>query len=476
MTKRPLLLLAALLSGACAVGPDYRRPEAPAPAAWRERPPEGWKAAEPSDRGTRGKWWTLFGDPGLDALEERLAVSNQTLAQAEAQLRAARAAARGARADLFPTVSASGSVTRAAGSSKTTPGSVATTTTWDVAGSASWEADLFGRIRRNVEASSALAGAAAADLESVRLALQAQLAADWYLLRGTDQQIQLLNAAVDSYGTALSLTKSRHDQGVVSGVDVAQAETQLETTRVSATDLLLQRAQLEHAIAVLVGKPPAEVALPVAPIGVAPPEVPLAVPSALLERRPDIAGAERRVAAANAQVGVATAGFFPRLVLAATAGWQGAGWAHLFTVPNRFWSLGPALLETLFDAGKRKSTLEQARAAYDGTVASYRGTVLLSFQEVEDDLAAVRILGEESKQQEAAVAAAERLLALAESRYKGGITTYLEVAIAQTAALGNERAAVQLLTRRLVAAVDLVRDLGGGWGAPEGAADPAYPR
>ncbi len=465
MRARLLVPLAALLATACAVGPAYRRPDAARPAAWKEPPPEGWKAAEPKDTLPRGKWWELFGDPELSALEEQVATANQQVAQAEATLRAARAAARGARADLFPTVSANAGLTRSSGPSRTAPGTVTTGNSWEVAGSASWEADLFGRIRRNVEASVATAQATAADLESVRLAVQSQLAIDWFLLRGVDAQIRLLDSAVASYSTALSLTRSRHDQGVVSGVDVAQAETQLETTRVSATDLRIQRAQLEHAIAVLVGKAPADVTI--APGGdlAAPPAVPIGLPSELLERRPDVASAERRVAAANAQVGVATAGFFPRLLLDLSGGWSGSSWTHLFSLPNRFWSIGPSLLETIFSGGKRRAALEQARAFYDADVAAYRERVLEALQQVEDDVAALRVLELEAAQQQVAVAAAERLLALAENRYKGGIKTYLEVTIAQAAALGNERAAVQLASRRMVAAVGLVRDLGGGWSA-----------
>ena len=462
----------------CAVGPNYARPSAPVPPAFKEPPPPGqrpedWKAAEPGDHAARGKWWEIFGDPDLDALEQQVEEANQDLARAEAAYRAARAVARGARADLFPTVTGSVAVTRAHGSGRASAaspasggtGQSATTTVYQVPFDLSWEADVFGRIRRNLEANVAGAQASAADLEAVRLSLHAELAADWFQLHGLDAQKQLLDTEVAGDTRALQLTRNRHDQGVVSGVDVAQAETQLETTRVQATDVQIARAQLEHAIAILVGQPPAGLSIPPAPIGHPPPAIPLELPSELLERRPDVAAAERRVAAANAQVGVATAAFFPRFLLSASAGFQSGTLAGLFSLPNRFWSIGPSIVETLFTGGKRRAAVEQARASYDAAVAEYRQGVLGAFQEVEDGLAATRILAEEADQEAVAVAAAERLLALARNRYQGGITTYLEVVTAQNAALANERAAVDLLTRRMTASVGLVKALGGGWDA-----------
>ena len=473
---------AAVVAGACAVGPAYRRPDAPVPQQYREPLPEhgaaaeDWKRAEPADAISRGKWWEIFGDPVLNGLEEQVSVSNQNIAQAEAQFRGARAAARVARADLFPVVTTSPSITRGttrAGGASTSSGAAAPVTTYSLPVDVSWEIDVFGRIRRNVEASVALAQASAADLESVRLTMHAELAVDYFLLRGLDAQIQLLRTNVAGYETARQLTLDRHRQGIVSGVDVAQAETQLYTTRVQLTDLELSRAQFEHAIAILAGKPPGDFVLEPAQTELAPPAVPVALPSELLERRPEIASSERRVAAANAEVGVAVAAFFPRLLLSASGGYGASTLADWFTLPSRFWSIGASALATLFEGGKRRAATEQAYAAYDAAVAGYRETVLTAFQQVEDNLAAIRILADESVDQAQATAAAERALALARSRYEGGITSYLEVVTAQAAALANERLSVDLQTRRMTASVNLVKALGGGWTAPGSDGAPA---
>ena len=477
MRRALMLSSVALASAACAVGPTYKKPDVPVPPAYKEVPASQssiggpWKPARPSDDTGRGKWWEVFGDTGLNGLEEQVAVSNQTVAQAEAAFRGARALARGARAGFFPTLSAGASVTRSSGVTTHSPGTpgvpASTVTTYSVPVDLSWEADVFGRIRRNVEAGVAGAQASAADLEAVRLAIQAELAIDYFTLHGLDAQRQLLDSTADGYQTALRLTTNRYNQGVVSGVDVAQAETQLETTRAQAIDLGVARAQLEHAIAVLLGKPPADLTFLEEPIRVAPPEIPVGLPSELLERRPDIAASERRVAAANALVGVATAAYFPTFTLAASGGYESSSLTKFFSLPNRVWSLGPALFETLFDGGRRRAAREQAVATYDATVASYRESVLAAFEDIEDDLATLRILAEEAAQQSAAVTAAERSLTLAKNRYEGGITTYLEVVTAQTVALANERTAVDLLTRRMTASVDLVRALGGGWRASD---------
>jgi NodT family efflux transporter outer membrane factor (OMF) lipoprotein len=461
----------ALLTSACAVGPNYKRPSLAVPADYKERQAETasqWKPAQPSDVALRGKWWELFGDPELNALEEQVSVSNQNIAQAEAQFRGARAVARGARGDLFPTVTAGASVSRSRASRNrfsTNPTAPAgsTTNSYQVSGEVSYEVDAWGRIRRSVEASVENARASAADLETVRLSMHAELAVDYFLLHGIDAQRQLLASNVDAYEKALQLTINRHNQGIVSGVDVAQAETQLETTRAQLTDLAIVRAQLEHAIAILVGKPPADFTIAPAAIGVAPPEIPVTLPSELLERRPDVAAAERRVASANAQIGVAQAGFFPTLLLSASGGWGASTLTKFFSAPNLFWSLGAALAQTIFQGGKRIAAKEEALASYDASVAAYRLSVLTAFQDVEDSLAALRILAEESTQQERAVAAAERSLTLAKNRYDGGITTYLEVVTAQAVALADERAAVDLQTRRMTSSVDLVKALGGGW-------------
>ena len=327
----------------------------------------------------------------------------------------------------------------------------------------SWEADVWGRVRRNVETSVATAQASAADLEAVRLSLHAELALDYFLLRGADAEKRLLETNVAAYEKALQLTLNRYRQGVVSGVDVALARTQLEATRAQATDVGIARAQLEHAIAILVGKPPADFTLPPDLAEVRPPAIPVGLPSELLERRPDVAAAERRMAAANAQIGVATAAFFPRLLFSATGGWQSADIAKFFSAPSLFWSVGAALAETLFDAGKRRSVEEQARATYDGAVATYRADVLAALAQVEDSLAALRLLSQEARQQAAAVAAAERSVTMSRNRYEGGVTTYLEVVTAQAAALSIERVAVDIRTRQMTASVSLITALGGAW-------------
>jgi NodT family efflux transporter outer membrane factor (OMF) lipoprotein len=453
----------AVLLPACAAGPNYQRPSVPEPAAFKEASvdPSEWKLAQPGDAFPRGSWWKIFGDPGLDALEEQVSPANQNVAQAEARYRAARAAVRQTRADIYPTVTAGAGVTRS--HTLTSQGGASTATTYAASGDASWELDVWGRVRRNVEASVASAEAAAADLENVRLSMQAELAVDWFQLHGYDAQKELLETNVAAQERALHLTQNRHDQGVVSGVDVAQAETLLETTRAQAIDLGIARAQTEHAIAVLVGKAPADLAIPPAKIGVAPPAIPGLLPSELLERRPDVAAAERRTASANALIGVAVAAYFPKLSLDASAGFLSGTLSKLFSAPAFVWSVGPSALATLFDAGRRRAVTRQRRAEYDEAVGAYRETVLTAFQEVEDQLVALRLLAREETQQSAAVAAAERSLKLAESRYEGGITTYLEVVIARSAALSNERTAVDLLTRRMTASVNLVRALGGGF-------------
>ena len=474
MTRRHVVLAsltaASMTLHGCAVGPNYKRPSAPTPPAFKEdappgQRPEDWKPAEPRDAVPRGPWWELFGDPELDTLEAQVDLANQDVARAEANYRVARALARGARGELLPTVTAGAGVTISHNGNRSSNGTVigsgsSRTTSYQVPIDLSWEADVFGRIRRNIEANVAEAQASAADLESVRLTLHAELATDWFLLKGLDAERRLLDEAIDSFTRALELTRARHDQGLVSGVDVAQAETQLEAARVDATDLGIARAQLEHAIAVLVGKPPAQFTIPPSPLDVSAPAIPAMLPAELLERRPDIAAAERRVASANAQVGVATAAFFPRLLLAAGAGLQTTSLGSLFSAPSRFWSLGPSLLQTLFDGGRRRAAADQARASYDAAVAAYRQSALGAFQEVEDGLAAQRILGTEAAQQGAATAAADRLVTISRSRYRGGITSYLEVSIAETVALNNHRAGVQVLTRRLTNGVALVKALG----------------
>jgi NodT family efflux transporter outer membrane factor (OMF) lipoprotein len=457
---------------ACAVGPKYTRPTVQVPTEYKEQntasstATDVWKAAQPSDQAARGNWWELFNDSQLNALEEKVNLSNQSLKVAEAQYRGARALVHSSRAGYYPTVTASPSITATHPSAnRSIRPSIAAGTFGDyvLPVDFSYEADLWGRVRRTVEASSASAQASAADLETARLSFQAELAVDYFMLRELDAERQLLDVTVGAYQKALELTKNRHDSGVASGADVAQADTQLETTRAQAIDLNTQRAQFEHAIALLVGQPASTFSLSPLPISGPPPEIPVGVPSELLERRPDIAGAERRVVAANAQIGIARTAYFPSLTLAASAGFESTGLAQWLAWPSRFWSVGPSLIQTLFDGGRRRALSDQAQASYDATVASYRENVLAAFQEVEDNLAALRILAEENQVQEGAVKAAERSLEISTNRYQGGVTTYLDVITAQSALLSDQRTAVNLLQRRMTASVLLIKALGGGW-------------
>jgi NodT family efflux transporter outer membrane factor (OMF) lipoprotein len=409
----------------------------------------------------------------LNALQEQVDISNQTLAVAEAQLRGARAAIGVARAARYPTAIASASVTGER-LSLNRPG--VTNPSSEIRADyllpldLSYEIDVWGRIRRSVEASTALAQASAADLETVRLSIHAELAINYFTLHGLDAQRQLLDFTITAFEKALELTTNRYNQGVASRVEVLQARTQLEIARAQAIDIGVQRAQFEHAIAILLGKPPAEFSIPPSPINVIPPIIPVGLPSALLERRPDIASAERRMAAANAQIGIAQAAFYPTITLSAAVGLESSNLSNLFSLSSVLWSLGASLVEIVFDGGRRQALTDQARAAYDATVATYRQTVLTAFQNVEDNLSALRILEEEAQQQARAVEAAEAVLLLSLNRYKGGVTTYLEVIIAQSAALPAERTAIDLLTRRMTATVLLIKALGGLWEASPTAA------
>ena len=467
-TVNVMWLAAALcvMLAACAVGPDYVRPAAPVPEAYKEM--GDWKVAQPGDTTIRGKWWSIFNDPQLNDLEEQVNISNQTVLAAEAQYRQAIALVQVARASYFPTVAAGVSFTRALRSSTLTQssGTVGTPTSdYFLPVNVSWEADVWGRIRRTVEASRSSAQASAADLESVRLSVQAALAQAYFQLQTVDAQMQLLNATAAAYKKALELTQNRYDSGVAGKTDVLQAETQLKSTQAQLIDLGVQRAQLEHAIAVLIGKPAPVFSLAAMPLAATPPAVPVGVPSELLERRPDIASAERRIAAANAQIGVAKAAFFPRVTLSASGGYESSDSSTWLTWPSHFWSLGPALVQPLFAGGSIRALSDQARAAYDGTVATYRQTVLTGFQEVEDNLAASRILEEEAQVQGAAVKSAQQSLALIMNQYKAETVNYLNVIIAQTTALTNERVAADIAGRRMAAAVLLIKALGGGWEA-----------
>ena len=449
----------------CAVGPDYVKPIPVSPDAYKEL--AGWKVAQPKDDVLRGAWWQIYGDPQLNALEEQVNLSNQNIALAEAQFRQARALVQQARAAYFPTVTVGAGVTRSRQSAtflaNPTRSAGAAFTDYLLPLDVTWQADVWGRIRRTVESNQAGAQASAADLENARLSIQAELAQNYLQMRTLDAQKQLLDESVVAFGKSLELTKNRYTSGVASKADVLQAETQLKTTQAQAIDVGVQRAQLEHAIAVLIGRPPALVSIPGVPLAAVPPPVPVGVPSALLERRPDIAAAERRVAAANAQIGVAEAAYYPTVTLSASGGVESSELSKWFTWPSRFWSVGPAISQVVFDGGLRRAQTEQALAAYDGSIATYRQTVLTAFQGVEDNLAALRILEEEARVQDEAVKAAQQSLAVIMNQYKAGIVNYLNVVTAQTTALSNEVTAVQILGRRMTANVLLIQALGGGW-------------
>ena len=464
---------AGLFSAACMVGPNYKRPPAPAPPAFKEEPPpeykevSGWKTAQPNDGMLKGKWWEIFNDPVLNALEEQVAITNQNVLQSEAQYREARSVIRADRAALFPTVSSNPSITTSRAQTSSAVGggngggSVRTVYTFPA--SVSWGPDLWGSIRRNVAAASATAQASAAQLENARLLYQSELAGDYFQLRGNDASADLLARTLVSYREYLKLTQIRYAGGVASDLDVAQAESQLYATQAALQDLGIQRATLEHAIAVLIGKPPAELSLEATPLKGLPPAVPVVVPSLLLERRPDIAASERQMAAANEQIGIATAAFYPSLTLSGAAGFESGRFTTWISWPSHFFSMGPAVAETIFDAGRRRAVIAENQAAFDATIASYRETVLTAFQQVEDNLATLRVLEEESHTADQSVASAERALRLSDIQYRAGTAIYLTVITAQATALSAERNAVDLLTRRFVASVSLVQALGGGW-------------
>ena len=460
------LLAAAALSTGCTVGPDYVRPSAPTPETYREA--GAWKPAQPRDDLSRGKWWEIFGDPELNALIERVNISNQNILAAEAPFRAAQALVQQARSGYFPTLSSGVSIVRS--QSPNLPNAPSTTrpvTTYNLPVNASWEPDLWGSVRRAVESSEANAQASAASLESVRLSAQATLAQNYFLLRIADAQKKLLDDTVAAYERSLELTRNRYAAGVAAKVDVVQALTQLKSTQAQAIEIGVQRSALEHSIAVLMGEPPERFSIAPAPLAVVPPSIPVGVPSELLERRPDIAAAERSVAAANAQIGVAIAAFYPTLTLSAAGGFRSTDSAQWLSVPSRYWSVGAALAQVLFDGGLRSGVTAQARATYDGDVAAYRQTVLSGFQEVEDNLAALRIMEEEAAVQAEAVAAARQSVELTLNQYKAGFVSYLNVVAVQTVALNNERTSVGILGQRLTASVLLVKALGGGWDASE---------
>jgi NodT family efflux transporter outer membrane factor (OMF) lipoprotein len=464
-----LAVLAALLLGGCMVGPKYTKPSVPMTPAYKET--DGWKVAEPSDHLPRGQWWEIFGDPELNALEEQITAANQNLRIAEARLREARALVRFNRAALFPTISASAGASSIRNSANRPffPPGVNTGSSGDLLFSLdmSYEIDLWGRVRRTVEAARHEAQATAADLETARLSLQAELAMDYFELRAADAQKQLLDETVRAFEAALRLTTNRFQGGAAPKSDVAQAQTQLDTTRAQATDVTVQRAQFEHAIATLIGRPPAAFSLSARPLDTRPPGIPVGLPSQLLERRPDVAAAERRVAEANEQIGIAKAAYYPTVMLNASVGFEGSSFGNLFNASSLLWAVGASITQTIFDAGRRRATSDAALAAYDATVASYRQTTLTAFQQVEDNVAALRILEQEAQEQRRAVQSAEQSLQLFTNRYRGGVDNYLQVITAQTVTLANQRNEIDIVRRRMDASVLLVKALGGGWDVAE---------
>ena len=502
---RELVLSAALLALAgCAVGPDYQRPDAAVPAAYKELPPhseaEGWKLAAPADAAERGPWWRMFDDPLLDLLAEKVEISNQTLAANEAAFRQARAILAQSRASLYPTLNLNTSVRRrgSGGSNNASfvtnttdtgttgnnfaftsrGGSDSAQTTYQPTLSASWELDVWGRIRRTIESDFASAQASAADLATAELSAQADLARNYLQLRALDEQKRLYDAAAAAYEVSLRITQNQYRAGITARGDVAQALTQLEFARSQSIATGVQRAQFEHAIAVLIGLPPAELSIASGGLGALPPPTPVGVPSTLLERRPDVAAAERRMAAANAQIGAAEAAYYPDITLSASFGYASTALGSLFDASNLAWSLGVLAAQTLFDAGTRSAAVEQARASYDQTVANYRQTTLTSFQAVEDQLAALRILEQQAEVQERAVVAAREAEQLELNQYKAGTVAYTSVVTAQQTALNNEQTALAIRRDRFTAFVTLIEALGGGWDVAElpGRIDTGVPR
>ena len=470
------LLTLMLASAGCIVGPHYKRPSASAPPAFKEQPPvnfkeaeaAGWKQSQPGDAYSKGRWWELYNDSALNALEEQVSVSNQNVLQAEAQYRQAKAAVSVARAALFPIVTTAPAITEAGGAAAgNNSGASGSRTSFNLPFNVSWEPDLWGNIRRGVTASTENAQSLAAYVANARLLYQAELAQDYFGLHGNDGEAELLTSTETSYKEYLKLTQDRFSAGVASDLDVAQAESQLYQVQSQLIDLGVQRAAFEHAIAILIGKPPAELTIPPVPLTTSPPPLPVGLPSELLERRPDIAGAERQVAAANEQIGIAIAAFYPTLSLTGSAGLESSSLAKWFTWPSRFWSVGPQLAETLFDAGRRRGVVAEQQAAYDATVAAYRETVLTAMQQVEDNLAALRILAREADKVEQTVQAANRALEVSSAQYRAGTAGYLTVITSQATLLSAEVTAVTLLTRRLAASVLLIEGLGGGWSASQ---------
>src|SRR5579872_186039 len=470
-----------LLQGCKPVGPDYQRPPFTAPAAYKEKgapsvvaPPNpqggNWQPASPSDGMLKGKWWEVYQDPQLNQLEERIATTNQGLRQALETYLAARDQIAATRADLFPRISAGPGFTHDAASrnrplARATSGSSYNDLTLEATGS--WEPDFWGRVRRNVEAARASAQASAADMANVDLTLQAQMATAYFQLRGADSLIQLLDSTVKDLESQLDLAQRRLKGGVATEADVALARTQLETVRAQRVDAEQARAQYEHVVGTIANDDLSSFSIPFSPLTLTLPDVPVGVPSQLLQRRPDIAAAERRTQAANAQIGIATSAFYPNISLSGTGGFESTHGGTWIQGPSALWSLGAQATELLFDAGQRHALTDQARHQYEAQAAAYRNTIFVAFQDVEDNLSQLRILNEETTVEQRAVASAQHSYDLSNQRYKGGTTSYLEVLTAEQTLLQNQQTAVGLQTRQFVASVGLVRSLGGGWDATQ---------
>jgi NodT family efflux transporter outer membrane factor (OMF) lipoprotein len=466
-------LLCALLAG-CNVGPKYLPPAMTAPTAFKESPDQfremdGWKVAQPQDAGLRGRWWEIYNEPQLNALEDQLNIDNQNIRQAFENFMEARALVREARSQYFPTVGVGGSYTRSqtssnVGAASTTGASSGQQTqAFSLPADVSWEPDLWGRVRNTVRASQYSAQLSAADLENERLTEQASLAEFFFEIRGQDALEKLLGDTVEADRKALQIAKARYDTGVDDQITVVEAQTALDSAQSAAINLGIARAQYEHAIATLIGKPASTFSIPAEPKTAVPPPIPVGLPSQLLERRPDIAAAERNMAAANAQIGVAYAAFYPALTLSATGGFESSALKMLFDWPSRFWSVGPSISESVYDGGLRRATVNQYIATYNANVAAYRQSVLTAFQQVEDSLAAVRILSLQILRQQEAVESSQTFLRLELGRYDTGIDPYIDVVTAQTALLANQQSLTNLQVQEMTASVQLIESLGGGW-------------
>lgn len=453
--------------GGCAVGPNYHRPDVAVAPAWKEQPP--WRAADPKDSIPKGNWWTTFGDGELDQYETQALKSNQTIEVARYQLQQARASARVTQSGLFPQLTAgvSGQRSQTSAGKPTTTGiplaAPSTSSDFLIPFNLTWEADVFGGVRRSVESANATYQASAAALENVRLVITSELAVDYFSLRELDAEIAVLNSSVEYQNKSLTLVQNRHTGGIASGLDVAQQETLLNSTRTQATLLRQQRAQFEHAVAALVGVPASSFSVPVKPLALAPPALPIGVPSDVLERRPDIAQSERQMAAQNAQIGVAKSAYYPGINLSAGGGFENTALGSIIGASTGFWALGANVAETVLSGGRRRAQVDFAKSGYGASVSNYRQTVLTAFQEVEDSLSGLGVLAEAAETQQQAVNAAQRALQISNDRYTGGLVTYLDVITAEQNFLDAQRLATQILGQRLVTSVSLVKALGGGW-------------